>query len=133
MEITLSWHNRIASCSIDKTIKIWCSKPPYIKMPIKILKGHSRDVSSILYIKERDIMISGSKDSSLRLWNMSTYQCYTVIEGVECCWNNSLYQIDNDRLIVGENGSFSIINIDICVIEKRIADGHLGEVFLFLS
>ena len=44
-------HNRIASCSIDKTIKIWCSKPPYIKMPIKILKGHSRDVSSILYIK----------------------------------------------------------------------------------
>ena len=51
---------------------------------------------------------------------MSTYPCITVIEGVKCCFTNSLYQIDKDRVIIGEHKSFCIVNIDKCVIEKRI-------------
>ena len=67
-----------------------------------MLKGHSRGVNSLLYMKERDVMISRSYDVTLRIWNMSTYQCDKVIEGVDCCcFNNSLYQIDKDRVIVG--------------------------------
>ena len=53
-------------------------------------------------------MISGSEDNTLRLWNMSTYQCDKVIYGVQCCSNNSLYQIDKDRVIVGWFNSFCI-------------------------
>ena len=69
-------NNRIASCSEDKTIKIWT----YSNTPIKVLEGHNQGVKSLLFIKERDIMISGSEDGTLCLWNMSTYQCITVIE-----------------------------------------------------
>ena len=98
-------NNRIASSSIDKTIKIWKSNPPYSDIPIKVLKGHSRDVTSLLYIKERDVMLSGSS-VTLCLWNMSTYQCITVIEGVDGRVTNSLYQIDKDRVIVGGVFSF---------------------------
>ena len=57
----------------------------------------------------------------------------TVIEGVYCCWINSLYQIDKDRVISGKYGSFSIVNIDQCVIEKRIEDESLGYVYCFLK
>ena len=126
-------NNRIASCSQDKTIKIWKSNPPYSDIPIKVLKGHSNSVYSLLYIKERDVMISGSDDKTLRLWNMSTYQCITVIEGVYCYYPNSLYQIDKDRVIVGGENSFSIVNIDKCVIENRIEDILLGDVDCFLK
>ena len=126
-------NNRIASCSYDKTIKIWKSNPPYSDTPIKVLEGHSNSVNSLLYIKERDVMISGSDDGTLRLWNMSTYQCDKVIKGVDCCFTNSLYQIDKDRVIVGWVNSFSIVNIDKCVIEKRIKDESLGYVFCFLK
>ena len=70
---------------------------------------------------------------TLRLWNMSTYQCITVIEGVYCYYTNSLYQIDKDRVIVGGVNSFSIVNIDKCVIEKRIKDESLGYVNCFLK
>ena len=52
-------NNRIASCPGDKTIKIWKSNPPYSDTPIIVLKGHRDYVNSLLYIKERDIMISG--------------------------------------------------------------------------
>ena len=125
-------NNRIASCSYDRTIIIWKSNPPYCNVRIKVLKGHSDSVNSLLYIKERDIMISGA-DKTLRIWNMSTYQCVTVIERVGCCWNNSLYQIDNDRVIVGGVNYFSIVNIDKCITEKTIEDKSLKGVCCFVK
>ena len=64
-------NNRIASCSDDKTIKIWKSEPPYSDTPIKVLEGYCDCVNSLLYIKESDIMISGSWDKTLRLWNIN--------------------------------------------------------------
>ena len=79
-------------------------------------------------------LISGSSDETLHLWNMSTYQCDKVIEGVECCFTNSLYQIDKDRVIVGGDNSFCIVNIDKCIIEKRIIkDKSIGDVNCFLK
>ena len=78
-------------------------------------------------------MISGSFDKTLRIWNMSTYQCDKVIEGVDCCSNNSLYQIDKDRVIVGGYNSFCIVNIDKCVIENRIDDKSFEGVDCFLK
>ena len=53
-------NNRIASCSFDKTIKIWKSNPPYSDTPIKVLKGHSYSFCySLFYIKEiNNIMMS---------------------------------------------------------------------------
>ena len=126
-------NNRIATCSDDMTIKIWKSNPPYSDKPIIVLKEHNDEVNSILYIKERDILISGSDDKTLRLWNMSTYQCDKVIEGIHCYLHNALYQIDSDRVIVGGIDSFCIVNIDKCVIEKRISDKALGSVYSFLK
>ena len=56
-----------------------------------------------------------------------------VIEGVDCCFPNSLYQIDKDRVIIGGDNSFSIVNIDKCVIENRIKDESIGDVYCFLK
>ena len=79
-------------------------------------------------------MLSGSRDDTLRLWSMSTYQCITEIEGVYCYFTNSLYQIDKNRVIVsGYVNSFSIVNIDKCIIEKIIEDESLGGVGCFLK
>ena len=126
-------NNRIASCSCDKNIKIWTSNPPYSDTPIKVLEGHDKTVFSLLYIKEKDMMISGSFNEKLCLWNMSTYQCVAVIEGVKCNNSNSLYQIDKDRVIVGGWDTFSIVNIDKCAIEKKIIDKSLVNVCCFLK
>ena len=61
------------------------------------------------------------------------FQCDKVIEGVDCSLNNYLYQIDKDRVIVGEVNSFCIVNIDKCVIEKRVNVKSIGDVYCFLK
>ena len=43
----------IATCSDDRTIKIWKSNPPYFDKPIKTLDNHYDVVLSIIYIKEK--------------------------------------------------------------------------------
>ena len=127
-------NNRIASCA-GQTIKVWKSEPPYNENDnlIKILQGHLKWVVSILYIQEMDILLSVSLDNTIRLWNMSTYQCSKVIDGVEISWNNALYRIDNDRVIIGGKNKFSIINIDKCVIETTIEDRAFENVRCFLK
>ena len=126
-------NNRIASCSDDETIKIWKSTPPYSDTPIKVLGYEIMNVFSLLYIKERDILISGSDDDRLRLWNMSTYKLITVLDGVYCCSFNSLFQIDKDSVIIGGFDKFFIVNIDKCVIEKTIKVETLGCVHCFIK
>ena len=79
-------------------------------------------------------MISGSYDGTLRIWNMSTYQCVNVIEGVQCYFPNSLYQIDKDRVIVGKHkSSFYIVNIEKYIIENIIKDETFRYVSCFLK
>ena len=131
-------NNRIASSSDDSKIKIWksnppYSNPPYSNTPIKVLEGHNKSIRALMYIKERNIMISGSEDKTLRLWNMSTYQCDKVIKGVLGSFENSLYQIDKDRVIVGGNNKIYIVNIDKCAIEKKIENESFGYVYCFLK
>ena len=117
--------NRIASCSKDMTIKIWRSNPPYSQTPLKVLKGHQNAVTTLLYIKERDLMISGSWDGTLIFWNILIYQCETIIKGEKYLMNNALYQINSDLVIVGGNESFTLININKCEIEMKIKDESL--------
>ena len=60
-----------------------------------------------------------------------TPDCYYIF--ILTCNLNSLYQIDKDRVIVGGENSFSIVNIDKCIIEKIIEDKSIGYVYCFLK
>ena len=118
--ITLS-NNRIATGSADSTIKIWKSDPPYSDTPIKVLVGHLDWVTSMIYVKEKDLLISGSCDLSIRFWSMKTYQRVCSFRYLSFVRSpNALYQIDNERIIVGSNIGFVIINFDKCVVENFV-------------
>ena len=86
---------------------------------------------SLLYIKQKDILISGAGDKDLRLWNMSTYKCEKIIRGVDCSGSNSLYQIDENKIFVGGNQIISLVNISRCVIEKQFQFSNMGNVNCF--
>ena len=123
-------NNRIASCSWDRTIKIWNSNYPYNL--ISTIKGHTSYVDSIIKLKDKDILISGSLDKTLRKWNLLTYQCITIINNVDCFSWNSLLEIDNNRVIVGGR-YITIVNISNDIIEYQIRNDKLNYVYSFVQ
>ena len=121
---------RFASCSNDKTIKVFDNRNYSL---IKTLEGHKEYVQSMLYIKEKDILLSGSYQENIHIWNLSTYQCETGIKDVYCVSRNSLYQIDCNKVIAGGLNKVWVIdllsNSVICLLE----DYQLNSVFCFIT
>lgn len=128
--ISLS-NNRIASCSLDTFIKIWSSNPPY--NIIQTLKGHSKGVNSIIQLKEKEILISGSFwDNILCLWSLVSYQLMTIINEVQCFNNNCLVELNNNTIISGGDQLITIVDINKCKIENKIKNAQLGYVWSFM-
>ena len=123
-------NSQIASCSYDNTIKIW-STEDNISL-IKIINKHSDSVKSIFYLKETDMLLSCSKDNTLRWWNTKSYEFAHINHKVYCCSKNSLYRIDNERVIVGDYTKIYIINIFTYQTEHFINDAKFGYVCSFL-
>ena len=118
--ITLS-NNLIASAGSDNLIKIWDISTYTKKEPIQVLKGHTFGVYSLLYIKEKNVLISGGlSQDDLHIWNLDTYQCVNVFAEVQGYSHNSLYQLDEERIVAGGSGEFYIININKLTIEEKV-------------
>jgi WD40 repeat protein len=66
-DIVVLNESSFASCSGDKTIKIWKDSKV-----VETLEGHSDYVFSLQYSPENHLLISGSKDTTIRLWNTSS-------------------------------------------------------------
>lgn len=94
----------------------------------KILKASNEDVISILFIKERNVLISGGYDSKVRIWNMTSFQCVSLIDGAFCIEANSLTRLDDNKIGVGGDRCYAIINIDKCIIEDKISMEDIDSI-----
>ena len=89
-------------------------------------------VSSLLFIKKKEILVSSSANKILQLWSLRTYQCISSIRGAENYFFNSLYQFDNEHLVLGVNKKITIVNISKCIIEDKI-EVFSGYVLCFIK
>lgn len=64
---------------IDGLIKMWDLSQDYIKKPMKIFEGHEERVSSI--DAQGELLVSGSLDHSVRVWNIETSSMLRVLRG----------------------------------------------------
>ena len=69
--------NKLASGSLDNTIKIWNLETGEC---IRTLAGHSMAVVS-LQLLENNKLASGSEDKSIRIWNVDTGECISTLSG----------------------------------------------------
>lgn len=111
--------DRIASCSSDTSIKIWNKSSNYSL--ITTLKGHVGPVSSIIQLKNKELLVSGSgkDDRTLRLWDLTKYKCLKFVQNVHCCFANALIEVNNS-IVVGSLGIINIVNSKNLQIITRI-------------
>ncbi len=99
--------NMFASCSGDTTIKIWNNSKV-----IQTLEGHTDYVYALEYAKSETILISGSKDATIRLWNSVTFVLVITLYHHEDSVN-SLLVLPNKSLASGScDKKISIWNLN---------------------
>ncbi|TKR94591.1 hypothetical protein L596_008856 [Steinernema carpocapsae] len=68
----------------DRLVKIWDYQN---KTCVATLEGHSHNVAAVCFHPELPIIITGSEDSTVRLWHANTYRLETTLNyGLERIW-----------------------------------------------
>ena len=117
-KITALSNNRIAaSMGFDKGISIFDGNAPYKSQEPIIRLIDESSVKSLLYIKEKKILVSAT--DTITFWNVNTFQKVAMIStGVVN--ENSLFQFDNDLLLAFTDNSAKIIDMNKLEIKDTI-------------
>ena len=68
----------LASCSQDRTIRLWDAAT---LSPLATLKGHKRGVWRVAFSPIDRVLASCASDRSVKLWSLSDYSCIHTFEG----------------------------------------------------
>lgn len=103
---------KLAFASTDGLLRI-CELMPDAKVTV-ILKGHSAEITDFAWSISNDLIVTSSKDTTLRLWETTTGQCIRVLAEVRiapiyCC---AFHPLNNNFVVAGAgNGWVNVYNI----------------------
>lgn len=128
---------RVASCSADNSIRLWSAIPPFKQ--IRKMKGHTRDVTTILQLEEKNMIVSGSLDSTIKFWDITpsffkygSYYFVTSLPNIRIQQNSSMLEIPHDRILVGIQKEIVVIDIKKYQEIKRVKDNDFNTISSFL-
>jgi WD40 repeat protein len=69
--MAVAWRDAssLASASLDRSIILWDLQTG---TPIQQFKGHSRGVSSLCFLNDKEMMVSTGIDQNVRVWNVAS-------------------------------------------------------------
>ncbi|VDK81392.1 unnamed protein product [Litomosoides sigmodontis] len=90
----------------DRLVKIWDYQN---KTCVATLDGHAQNVSAVCFHPELPVIITGSEDSTVRLWHASTYRLETTLNyGLERVWCIHALRGSNTIAIGYDEGSVTV-------------------------
>ena len=133
----------IASSSSDRTIKIWNIKinnlnnNELINIPLCTIKGHSNSICSLLQLTKgsNNYLISGSKDKTIKAWDISDYSNIIELYTLKGHTNQitSLIEISPTQIISSSFDSNIIIWNLLNKKEHCILSGHTKYVYCIIQ
>uniref|UniRef100_A0A0N5AKD2 Coatomer subunit beta' n=1 Tax=Syphacia muris TaxID=451379 RepID=A0A0N5AKD2_9BILA len=90
----------------DRLVKIWDYQN---KTCVATLDGHAQNVSAVCFHPELPIILTGSEDSTVRIWHSSTYRLETTLNyGLERLWCIQAMRGSNTIALGYDEGSVTI-------------------------
>lgn len=104
----------------DKTVKIW----DYLsKSCVQTMEGHTNNVSFAIFHPNLPIIISGSEDGTVKIWNSGTYRLENTLSyGLERAWCTSLSKSSNEVALGFDEGIVVIKASHFTFSEATIPD-----------
>lgn len=90
--------NTVASCSVDKTIKLWDVKSHQL---IQHYPAHSESVTSISVHPSGNYLLSSSLDSKLKIWDLREGRLLYTLQGHEGAINSACFSADGHFIASG--------------------------------
>ncbi|KAF5334211.1 hypothetical protein D9611_014328 [Ephemerocybe angulata] len=92
----------LATCGDDKTVKIY----DYLsKSCVQTMEGHTNNVSFAVWLDNLPVVISGSEDGTIKIWNSSTYRIENTLSyGLERAWCVALNKGANEVAVGFDEG-----------------------------
>ena len=122
--------SRIASCSYDKTVRIWDVAS---QSQVMLLEGHTDCVTSLSYSYDGTRLATGSHDKVVMIWDVETGDCLWALRG----HNRKIYSVsfshDGSRVASGGEDPMVIIwdSVSGCEVERiRHFHGVAGVCFM---
>lgn len=111
-----------ASCSYDKTIRIWDSRNGKC---LQVLRGHDEVVDGIAFNPEGNLLISRSADKTIRIWNVLIGQCiYVISNPFDSFKSTADFSEDGSRIVISTQDE--AIVCDYLPLEQLIEESHLN-------
>jgi len=116
---------RIASSSLDKTIRIWNVLTGVCDA---VLEGHLSSIEGLCQLGNGRLISSEHVEESIREWNLTTYECEKMIRVDQVPrTKKKLKQLNSSEIIVSIDNKLRAVNIDSGVCEQEYV-GHTGEI-----
>ena len=120
--------NKIASSGYGGEVRVWEVSEPYTDIPLcSLAVDNGQNGSSVIYMKEKNVIVFGLS-YTLTVWNYDTYEKEKEIACVRCGSGNTIIQVDSDRVMCGDIGIFTVVNISNGNIEIKIENDILWNV-----
>lgn len=96
----------LVTCGDDKSVKVW----DYLsKSCVQTMEGHTNNVSFAVFHPNLPIIISGSEDGTIKLWNSGTYRIENTLSyALERAWCTALRKDSNEVAVGFDDGVVAI-------------------------
>ena len=83
MDVIWLPNDQFASCSDDRTIRIWQTGLKAVESPseLAILQSHNSRVWELLYIPSSNTLVSCSEDTTAKIWDLSSFKLLDTLTG----------------------------------------------------
>ena len=121
--------------SLDKSIRIWNTKKP--KKDLLVIDKNSFGIESFIKVKDEDLFIANDEHGMLYFWNFSLLNNNYSLEKLEInCRTtnaNSMCEIPNKKLVIGDYKNMKIIDIKSRQIETLFVLNDIINVILSIE